>query len=68
MGYTKRKLLELFPELYDMPNNEETRVYLISAAQYTWSQIDPDILRKLSMSMCNRVRAIIESKGWYTTY
>jgi transposase len=67
-GLLKRRLLELFPELYDMPNNEETRIYLISAAQHTWFQIDPDILRKLSMSMCNRVQAIIESKGWYTTY
>jgi transposase len=67
-GILKRKLLELFPELYTMPNNEETRVYLIGAAQYTWTQIDPEILRNLSVSMCNRVKAIIESQGWYTTY
>lgn len=67
-GLLKRKLLELFPELYNMPNSEETRIYLIEAAQYTWSQIDPEILRKLSISMCNRVKAIIESQGWYTTY
>jgi transposase len=36
-GILKRKLLELFPELYTMPNNEETRVYPIGAAQYTWT-------------------------------
>lgn len=67
-GLLKRRLLELFPELYDMPNNDDTRLYLISAAQYTWSQIDPKVLRNLSITMCNRVRAIIESEGWYTSY
>ncbi|OKO93784.1 Transposable element Tc1 transposase [Penicillium subrubescens] len=49
-GLLKRKLLECFPELYDMPNNDDTRRYLIEAAQSTWSQIDADILRKLSIS------------------
>ena len=43
----KDELLKMFPELYHMPNNEETRGYLIAAAQTAWSQIDPDILRRL---------------------
>lgn len=64
----KDKLLKMFPELYHMPNSEETRWFLISAAQTAWSQIDPDILRRLSESMPRRVQAIIEAEGWYTTY
>lgn len=50
-GLLKRRIPDLFPKLYDMPNNEDTRRYLISAAQYTWSQIDPEVLRNLSMTV-----------------
>lgn len=64
----KDKVLKMFPKIYDMPNNEETRGYLTAAAQTAWSQIDPDVLRRLSESMPRRVQAIIEAEGWYTTY
>jgi hypothetical protein len=64
----KDKVLKLFPELYTMPNNEETRWYLIGCAQQAWSAIDPQILRNLCDSMPRRVQAILEAEGWYTTY
>lgn len=68
----KDKVLELFPELYTMPNNDDTRWYLIGCAQQEWSAIDPQILRNLCDSMSRRVQAILEAEGWYsapyTTY
>ena len=67
-GLLKRQLLELFPKLYNIPNNDDTRRYLIEAIQYIQSQIEPEILRNLSLTIYNRVRVIIELEGWYTSY
>lgn len=67
-GLLKHKLLELFPKLYTILNNDKTLLYLIGATQYTQAQIELEILYNLSVSIHNRVKAIIESQGQNTSY
>jgi transposase len=56
------------PELLDASNNDQTLSQLIQAAKEAWESIEPRVLRNLSNTMPNRVRAIIEADGWYTKY
>jgi transposase len=64
----KEKIYMLYPELEDAPNTEETRQLLIHAAKEAWQAIDTTVLQKLSRTMPNRVKAVIEAEGWYTKY
>ena len=56
------------PELQNAPDNDDTLYLLIQAAKDAWSSVEERILKNLSNTMPNRVRAVIEADGWYTKY
>lgn len=64
----KTKIYELYPELKCDLNTMETLEQLIKAAKEAWQALDREILVKLSDTMPNRVKAVIEADGWYTKY
>ena len=64
----KAKVYELHPELRDMPENDETIEFRVTAAQEAWSEMDTDMLEHLAISMPHRVQEVIENEGWYTSY
>ncbi|KAE8548074.1 hypothetical protein EYB25_009867 [Talaromyces marneffei] len=56
------------PELQNAPDNDQTLYALIQAAKEAWQSIEIRVLKNLSNTMPNRVRAVIEADGWYTKY
>lgn len=64
----KAKIYKLKPELINMPDNEGTKRLLIETAHQAWSLLDLQHLEHLSETMPHRVRAILETDGWYTKY
>lgn len=64
----KQQIYKLYPELEHAADTEETRQSLIAAAKEAWNSIDEHILVKLSTTMPNCVKAVIEVNGWYTKY
>lgn len=56
------------PELQNAPDNDQTLCALIQAAKEAWGSIEERVLKNLSNTMPNRVRAVIEADGWYTKY
>lgn len=64
----KAKIIELYPELVSMKDNDTTRELLIKAAQEAWDLIEEEVLEKLASTMQNRVDAIKAAGGWYTKY
>ena len=56
------------PELQNAPDNDQTLLSLIQAAKEAWGSIEARVLKNLSNTMPNRVRAVIEADGWYTKY
>lgn len=64
----KAEMYQLFPELVDMPNTEETLGYLIQCAITTWESLGEELLNRLIDTMTHRVDAILKANGWYTKY
>ena len=64
----KAEIYRLYPELEYAPDTQETLDALIKAAQEAWHAIDTGILYRLSSTMENRVKAVIEAEGWQTKY
>lgn len=64
----KQEIYKLYPELEHANDTEETKQRLIQAAQEAWQNIDMQILQNLSITMPNRVKAVLKSRGWYTKY
>ncbi|KAJ5591462.1 Transposable element tc3 transposase [Penicillium hispanicum] len=64
----KAKIYKIRPDLVYMLNNDQTKEILVATAQQAWDELDIQHLQHLSETMPNRVRAIIESQGWYTPY
>lgn len=64
----KGKVYELYPEIRNMPNNDETIQFIIGVAQVAWSQIDIRILENLAITMPHRVQQVLDNDGWYTSY
>lgn len=64
----KKQIYRLYPELERAPDTEGTRQELIKAAKEAWNTIGEQVLVKLSTTMPNRVKAVIEANGWYTKY
>jgi hypothetical protein len=58
----------LHPELVDALNNAETLELLIKCAIDTWDKMGEALLDRLVDTMVNRVKAVIDAKGWYTKY
>ena len=64
----KAELYRLHPELEHAPDTEATLDALILGAQEAWHSIDNGILYRLATTIGNRVKAVIDSEGWYTKY
>ena len=64
----KAKIIELYPELVIMRDNDSTRQLLILAAQEAWDMLDDEMLETLALGMQKRVDAIKAAGGWYTKY
>lgn len=64
----KAKIYELRPDIKGMPNTQDTLDIVIATAQQAWSELDTEMVEHLAISMPNRVRAVIENDGWYTSY
>lgn len=64
----KREIYWLHPELKHTDDTEITHQQLIIAAKKAWQSIGHEILYNLSITMPNRVQAVINADGWYTKY
>lgn len=64
----KAKIIELYPELIIMRDNDSTRQHLILAAQEAWDMLEDEMLETLALGMQKRVDAIKNARGWYTKY
>lgn len=64
----KERIIELYPELEIMRDNETTKQLLIRAAQEAWDDLEPQLLNKLASEMQKRVDAVKAANGWYTKY
>ena len=64
----KTIIIKDHPELQNAPDNDHTLSLLIQAAKEAWDSVEDRILKNLSNTMPNRVRAVIAADGWYTKY
>ena len=64
----KAKIIELYPELVIMKDNDATRELLIRAAQESWDLLEEDLLNSLALGMQKRIDALKAAGGWYTKY
>jgi DDE superfamily endonuclease/Transposase len=64
----KQGIYDKYPELQTAPDTEETRLFIIRAAQEVWGELQVEILNNLSDTMPHRVDALIDADGWYTSY
>jgi hypothetical protein len=64
----KAKIIELYPELITMRDNDSTKELLIPAAQEAWELLEDDLLETLALGMQKRIDAIKAANGWYTKY
>ena len=65
----KEKLQNQHPELATWPGGGcIVQAKLREVLPEDWDQIESDYLQSLCSSMCTRVNAVIEAKGWYTKY
>ena len=64
----KAKIIELYPELVTMKDNNTTKQHLIRAAKEAWELLENDLLNKLTLGMQKRIDALKAAGGWYTKY
>lgn len=64
----KAKIIELYPELIIMKDNDSTRAFLIRAVEEAWDLIEEELLNKLALGMQKRIDALKAAQGWYTKY
>ena len=64
----KAKIIELYPELEYMKDNDTTKAHLIMAAKEAWLLLEEELLNKLALGMQNRIDALKAAQGWYTKY
>lgn len=65
----KNNLHKHYPQLATMKGAPpKIKAALIPALKHCWELIDPSVFENLAKTMPNRVRAVIEAKGWYTKY
>ena len=62
----KAKIIELYPELVTMKDNDTTKWHLIRAAKEAWELLEEDLLNKLTLGMQKRIDALKAAGGWYT--
>jgi transposase len=51
----KAKIIELYPELVVMKDNDTTKAHLIQAAKEAWLLLEEDLLDSLTLGMCSMV-------------
>lgn len=67
--HLKEKLQIEYPELATYPGGKpRVQAKLREVLPEVWDKIEGDYLQSLCSSMCTRVNAVIEAKGWYTKY
>jgi hypothetical protein len=64
----KAKIYVLYPELVGAPNNAETLDLLIRCVIDTWDRLGEDLMNRLIDTIERRVKAVIDTEGWYTKY
>ncbi len=55
-------------ELLTMRGEQPVLERLIQEAQRAWDDLEDRIMARLSDTMPNRVRAVLEAEEWYTKY
>ena len=59
----------MFPkEVSNKLELEYTRQRLESCLQAAWDTLDQSLFDTLGASMVDRIKAVIEAKGWHTKY
>jgi DDE superfamily endonuclease len=64
----KAKIIELYPELITMNDNNATKAHLIQAAEEAWELLEEELLNTLALGMQKRIDALKAAGGWYTKY
>ena len=64
----KNAICDKFPELSDMPKNQNSLSRLENAAKECWMELRKEVLEAEIRSMPDRLQAVIAAKGWYTKY
>ncbi len=64
----KEAIYRRCPELLTMRGKEVVLERLIKEAQLAWDELADSELERLSDTMPNRVRAVLNADGWYTKY
>jgi len=64
----KQRICDRYPDLADLPKNQDSLDRLIKAATELWNGLEGDMLGKLILGMQKRMRAVVEANGWYTKY
>lgn len=64
----KERICKRYPELSEMPKNDESLQRLCEAAVEIWEEIESSMIKNLVRSMRRRLAAVIAAHGWYTKY
>ena len=65
----KKAVYEVRPDIESVPGGDEkVREVLSEALEEAWARLDRELMDTLIRSMESRVKAVIESEGWYTKY
>ena len=64
----KAKIIELYPELITMKDNDVTKRHLIRVAKEAWELLEDDLLNALTLGIQKRIDALKAVGGWYTKY
>jgi transposase len=64
----KQRIHIQYPYLASLPKTIEAKQQLIQAAVAVWEELEPEILKKLVITMPERLQAVIDADGWYTKY
>ena len=57
-----------FPDLKNLPKNQEALDRLVEAATSCWDGLRDEVFESVIKSMPRRLAAVIEADGWYTKY
>ena len=65
--FLKDAINDKFPDLKDLPRNQEALDRLIHAAVVCWNELEDRLFESVIKSM-PRMETVIEAGGWYTKY
>ncbi|KAK4124526.1 hypothetical protein N657DRAFT_644768, partial [Parathielavia appendiculata] len=64
----KRKLRQLFPDLWELKRNTLDIKYFTECLRTAWWAVEHDWIDKLIDGMPRRLVAVKKARGWYTKY